>query len=93
MVAQAAGGLDHARHEHVLEVGGLPHGDGQGGEQPCHLGLDHRGEDALLAAGEGPVDRGPRQAGRPGDVVDGRLGDPLAGEAVEGAVDDADPGR
>ena len=72
---------------------GLAHGDGQGREQPGHLGLDDGGEDALLAPGEGPVDRGPGQAGRPGDVVHRGLGDPLAGQAAQGAVDDADPGR
>ena len=47
----AAGRLDHARHQHVLEVGGLAHGHGQGREEPGHLGLDDGGEDALPAPG------------------------------------------
>ena len=33
VVAQPAGRLDHAGHEHVLEVGGLAHDDGQRGER------------------------------------------------------------
>ena len=88
---QPAGRLDHARHQHVLEVARLAHGDGQRREQPGHLGLDDGGEDALLAPREGPVDGGPGQAGGPGDVVHRGLGDPLAGQAAQGAVDDADP--
>ena len=91
--AELAGRLDHAGHEHVLEVVGLAHDDGQRREEAGHLGLDHGGEDVLLAPGEGPVDGGPGEAGLAGDVVDRGLGDALAGQAAQRAVDDADPGR
>ena len=91
--AEPAGRLDHAGHQHVLEVGGLAHGDGQGREEPGHLRLDDGGQDSFLAPGEGPVGRGPGQSGGAGDVVHRGLGDPLAGQAAQGSVDEADPGR
>ena len=90
---EPAGRLDDAGDQHVLEVMGLAHDDGQRREQAGHLGLDHGAQDAVLAPREGPVDGGPGQPGLPGDVVDGALGHALAGQAAQGGVDDADPGR
>ena len=91
--AEPAGRLDHARHQHVLQVAGLAHGDGQGREEPGHLRLDDGGQDSLLAPGERPVGRGPGQSSGTGDVVHRGLGDPLAGQAAQRPVDEADPGR
>ena len=93
MGAESPGRLDHAGHQDVLEVGGLTHDDGQRREQAGHLGLHHSRDDGVLAAGEGPVERGPGEPRLTGDVIDGGLGQPLAGQAAQGGVDDADPGR
>ena len=56
--------LDHAGHEHVLEVLGLAHGDGQGRGQPGRLGLDDGAEDGVTPTREGPVQAWPG-TGRP----------------------------
>ena len=90
---EAPGGLDHPGDQHVLEVVGLPHDHGQGGEEPGHLGLDDRVEHGVLAPGKGPVEGGPGDPRLAGDVVDGGLGRALAGQAAQGGVDHPDPLR
>ena len=93
MAAETPGRLDHAGHQHVLEVGGLTHDHGQRREQARHLGLHHGGDDGVLAAGECPVEGGPGEPGLAGDVIDGGLAQALAGQAGQGGIDHADPGR
>ncbi len=93
VAAETPGRLDHAGHQHVLEVGGLTHDHGQGREQAGHFGLHHGGDDGVLTAGERPVERGSGESGLAGDVVDGGLANALAGQAGQGGIDETDPGR
>jgi len=81
--AQAGGCLDHAGHEDVFEVVGLAHGHRQRGEEPGHLGLDDAGKDGVLPAGEGPIQRGPRDTRFSRDVVRGRLLQALGTDAAQ----------
>jgi hypothetical protein len=93
MAAETAGGFDHPGHQHVLEIGGLTHDDGQRREEARHFGLHHGGDDGVLAAGERPVEGGAGEPGLASDVIDRGLAQPLAGETRQRGVDDADPGR
>jgi len=89
--AQAGGCLDHAGHEDVFEVVGLAHGHRQRGEEPGHLGLDDAGKDGVLPAGEGPIQRGPRDTRFSRDVVRGRLLQALGTDAAQRRIDDPHP--
>ena len=93
VVPEPDGRLDDAAHERLGQIAGCPEAYAERGEQPGHLGVDHRAEDLVPATGEGTVDGGPGDPGLTGDVVDGRLDGPVAGEAGQGAVDDAHPVR
>ena len=93
VIAQAAGRFHHAGHQDVFQIGGLAHDDGQRREEAGHLGLHDGRDDGVLAAGEGPVEGRPGELGLAGDVVDRGLAQALAGQAGQGGIDDADPGR
>ena len=55
-------------------------------EQAAGLVLEQDLDDAVLAAGEHPVDRGPADPGLAGDVVERRLADAPAGDAADRGV-------
>src|SRR3546814_2440122 len=58
-------------------------GAGDRSEEAGRLALEQRIENHVLAAREGPVERGPGDAGGAGDVVGGGLGDPPTADAVD----------
>src|SRR3546814_5338607 len=58
-------------------------GAGDRSEEAGRLALEQRIENHVLAAREGPVERGPGDAGGSGDVVGGGLGDPPPADAVD----------
>src|SRR5665213_1454909 len=92
-VPEAGRGLDEPTDQRRAEVAGVPQSDTQGTEEAGHLGVDDGTQDLVPSTGEGPVDGGPGHSGLAGDVVDGGLRRPVAGQAGQGAVDDADPVR
>ena len=63
----------HGAHEQVFEVVGALDLGRQHGEELVDLAHPQRLEQHVLAAGEQPVERGPRDAAVGGDVVDGDL--------------------
>src|SRR5665213_117658 len=93
VVPEAGRGLDDPTDQRRAEVAGVPQSDTQGTEEAGHLGVDDGTQDLVPSTGEGPVDGGPGHSGLAGDVVDGGLRRPVAGQAGQGAVDDADPVR
>ena len=70
------------------EVGGAGHGPGQTGEEAARLPGDDLPHQLLAPAREVAVDGRPRQPRGPGRVLDGGLGQPVAGHAGEGGLED-----
>jgi hypothetical protein len=79
--------LAQPRGQQVLEGVRAVEALGQPAVEALELHLEDGGEQVLLAAGEGPVDRGPAAARLAGDVVEGGLGHAPAADAAERRVD------
>jgi hypothetical protein len=86
-VGEFVGGGAHHRDDGILEVIGRRAGCVDGRHHAGRLGGDRRREQDLLAR-EVAVERGPGDPGRPGDVIEGGLGDAVPGEARERGVEE-----
>ena len=77
------------RDERVLERGGHRELTRQIGQDEFGLAAGRRGHEHVLASREGPVDRGSAATGRRGDIVERRLAQSPASDALHGGR--ADP--
>ena len=86
VIAQLAGGADDHRDHRVLEGGLGVACVADAGRETCGLASDGDPHQLPLAA-EVAVERGPGASGLAGDVVEGRLGETVAGDAGECGAD------